>query len=84
MIILSVYGILLIVLLMESLMYLGLWGLLVYFVLGLLLAVPMKLYFDWSNKRQEEKEMRLQAYLNSLPTYHCENDLWDNLSNYAV
>lgn len=80
-VILSIYAILLIVTLIQCVIMFDTFGLFVYFVLGLLYALPLKLYSNY----KEKKEKALRAKINAIKRELARNiDIWEALPNYAI
>ena len=80
-IILMGYTILLIVTLIECVNLFDIYGLLVYFILGLLYALPIKLYENYKEKKENAARAKINA---NKPIVRYKADMWDILPNYAM
>lgn len=80
-IILIGYFILLTLTLIECINLFDVYGLFVYFVLGLLYALPFKLYANYKEKKENAARAKINA---NKPIVRYKPDMWDILPNYAM
>lgn len=79
-ILLVIYAVALIATLIECVLLFGVYGLFIYFVLGLLYALPFKMYMKHKENKQKAQNAKIKAFKKDLSKY---SDIWEMLADYA-